>query len=339
MSKNVLLNLCLVFSLIVCAVAFSACGELKDGSYEEAGVIYNVSNHSAQIAGATGDVAEITIPTEYKGVKVVGIQDDAFKNSNITKISFEQKEYDSFFTIGEQAFMNSQIKSIENLPANSNLNENSLEGLKNLETITTYGQGEFSVVNNALVQTKNENSKYLRLIPASSQPQDNFVDGTYTVTGYTQIFDYALQYNKYITNVVICSDVMRIESYAFANINLSSVTFEDMDGKEVFVDGTAFTAHKDLKIFIPATTDYEMSSWLSYSKNFIYGHNWLVHPVGCDNDRQHCHGGRLGSTVPASYEGYSYSKNGNSASINANYTYNTTLPDYMLKTYDDMVQE
>ena len=340
MVKTFVSNLCLVISIFACSLLFTACGNgtLKNGNYEDAGVKYYVSNNSATITGVSVNATEIVVPTEFKGVKVVGISDNALKGSSVTKVSFEQKEYKSFY-FGEEVFSNSQIKSIENLPANVSMSENSLAGLKNLETISTYGVGKFSAVNNALIQTKDENTKYLRLLPANSQPQDNFDNGTYTVTGFNWIFDYAVQHNKYIKNLIICSDIERIESYAFTNINLNSVTFADEASKEVFVDNTAFTAHKDLKIYVPCETQQELSSWLSLSKNYIYGHNWLVHPVGCNNEGRHCHGGRLGNTVPKSYTGWSYSISGDMYTINANYTYRSTIPNYMLKTYDEIVAE
>ena len=340
MLKTILSNVCLAVVILASGLIFSACGDstLKNGTYEDAGVIYNVSNNSATITGVSESATEIVVPTEFKGVKVVGISDNALNGSSVTKVSFEQKEYKSFY-FGEEVFSNSQIKSIENLPANVSMSENSLAGLKNLETISTYGVGEFSVVNNALIQTKDENTKYLRLLPANSQPQDNFNNGTYTVTGYNWVFDYAVEYNQFIKDLIICNDIQRIESYAFANINLNSVTFADEESKEVFVDNTAFTAHKDLKIYVPCETKQELSSWLSYSKNYLDNHNWLIHPVNCTNNEQHCHGGELVNTVPVSYTGWSYSISGNSVAINANYTHTGTMPDYMLKTYDEIVAE
>lgn len=341
MLKNILSNVCLAVVILASGLIFSACGDstLKNGTYEDAGVIYNVSNNSATITGVSESATEIVVPTEFKGVKVVGISDNALSGSSVTKVSFEQKDF-KLLSLGEKVFSNSQVKTIENLPANVSMSENSLEGLKNLETISTYGVGEFSVVNNALIQTKDENTKYLRLLPANSQPQDNFNNGTYTVTGYNWVFDYAVEYNQFIKDLIICNDIQRIESYAFANINLDSITFaDDVSKNDIFVDGTAFTAHKDLKIYVPAETQQELSSWLNYSKNYIYGHNWLVHPVGCTNEGQHCHGGRLGNTVPASYTGWRYSISGNKYTINANYTYISTIPNYMLKTYDEIVAE
>ncbi len=326
--------------MITSCFVICGCGDktLKNGTYNEAGVIYEIVNNSAIVVGATEDATEITIPVQYKGAKIKGVGNNAFENSQITKVTFEENDFAEFFSIGSNAFRGSQIVSINNLPADATLSEDSLAGLEKLESITTFGNGELSVVNNALIQTIDENTKYLRLLPASAEPQDNFVNGTYTVTGYSYIYDYAVQNNKYISNLIICSDIDRIESYAFDKINLQSITFMDEQGKEVFIDATAFIAHKDLLIFVPATDTFELSSWMSYSKNYLWRKNWLIHPTDCNNTNQHCHGGNLNQTVTKSYEGWTYSINDNMASIKTNnITFNCEMPDYMLKTYEEIV--
>ena len=136
-----------------------------------------------------------------------------------------------------------------------------------------------------------------------------------TLTGYNKINDYAFAGNKFITDVVIMDDIARVESYVFKDVNLQSVTLSGDNAKDVFLDGVAFDANKNLKVFVPATNTREIRSWLSYSKNFIYSHNLLVHPVGCSNSQNHVHGIRSRAGATGSYEGYTYSINGTIISI------------------------
>ena len=207
-------------------------------------------------------------------------------------------------------------------------------GLKNLEKITVYGTGEYYIENGNLIKDDtdlftNEEIKILVLAPANMQPTANFNNGTYTITGVDKVYDYAFDSNRFITDIIIEEDVKRIESYAFQNVTLNSITIKNTDRFDIFIDGTAFDAHKDLKIYVPATTDYEMDSWLG-NTNFLQSHNWLIHPESCTRDDMHMHGLR-NTSADGTIEGYKYtlSDDEKTASIQAIYTITQSYPDYM----------
>ena len=307
--------------LSVSCVFLTACNDdVKDGRYFQNGVAYQVENHTVKVVGVedvNSTYDNLVIEPEFKGLSVSGIESEAFKNVKANKVSFKAENYSNIFSIGEGAFDGSQIESIENLPANLMFGDETFMGLNNLQSISVFGTGALSVENGVLVETEN-NLKTLILAPAASIPQTNFEDGTLTLTGYNQIKDYAFAGNKFITDVVIMDDVVRVESYVFKDVDLQSVTLSGENAKDVFLDGVAFDANKNLKVFVPATTDYEVRSWLSYSKNFIWSHNLLVHPVGCSNSQNHVHGMRSQFGVTGSYEGYTYSIDGTSIRIDGN---------------------
>lgn len=298
--------------LSVSCVFLTACNDdVKDGRYVQNGVEYQVENHTVKVVGVedvNSTYDNLVIEPEFKGLSVSRIESEAFKNVKANKISFKTENYSNIFSIGKGAFDGSQIESIENLPANLIFGDETFMGLNNLQSISVFGTGALSVENGVLVETEN-NLKTLILAPAASIPQANFEDGTLTLTGYNKINDYAFAGNKFITDVVIVDDITRVESYVFKDVNLQRVTLNGDNAKDVFLDGLAFDANKNLKVFVPATTDYEIRSWLSYSKNFIYSHNLLVHPVGCSNSQNHVHGIRSRAGATGSYEGYTYSIN------------------------------
>lgn len=287
------------------ALAFAGCDNTPaDGEYTEGGLVFEVKNHGATVVGAETGATEVTIPAEFKGLDVDGIAENALADSSVKKLIFST-ELDTFFSIGAFAFENSAIEEIVNFPANIDLIDyNAFAGMKNLKSISVSGTGKFSVENGALMQTE-KGEKYLRLLPAASEPTVNFTDGTYTVTGVDRVFNHAASYNRFITDVVIGNDVGRVQEDAFSHIKLNSVSIaEGSDIYDLMVEGGAFTVHKDLKIFVPAKSDSEVNSWLHYSKNFVYNHNLLVHPAGCERTDVHCHGLRNTHGTDGSLEGY-----------------------------------
>ena len=313
----------------------TACGGVADGTYTENGLIFKVENQNVYITGAEEGATEVTIPAEFKNLTVYAIEEEAFKDSAVTKISFEEKDY-RLFSIGVHAFDNSAVKEIINLPANVTMGDKVFSGLKNLEKITVYGTGDYYIENGNLIKDDtdlftDEEVKILVLAPANMQPTANFDNGTYTITGVDEIYDYAFDSNKYITDIIIEEDVKRIESYAFQNVVLNSVTIKNTDRFDIFIDGTAFYAHKDLKIYVPATTNSEMNSWLG-NTNFLQSHNWLIHPESCTRDDMHMHGLRS-SMATGSIWGYDYSldDDGNMANIKINSSTSAmqSYPDYM----------
>lgn len=319
--------------LSVSCVFLTACNDdVKDGLYVQNGVEYQVENHTVKVVGVedvNSTYDNLVIEPEFKGLSVSRIESEAFKNVKANKISFKAENYSNIFSIGKGAFDGSQIVSIENLPANLIFGDETFMGLNNLQSISVFGTGELSVENGVLVETEN-NLKTLVLAPAGTMPQANFLDGTLTLTGYNKINDYAFAGNKFITDVVIVDDITRVESYAFKDVNLQSVTLSGDNAKDVFLDGVAFDANKNLKVFVPATNTSEIRSWLSYSKNFIYSHSLLVHPVGCSNSQNHIHGIRSQAGASGSYEGYTYSIDGTTISIDIgiNSSVTVTCPSY-----------
>lgn len=308
---TILLAAVVAFSLF----AFAGCDDTPaDGEYTEGGLIFEVKNHGATVVGAESGATEVTVPAEFKGLDVEGIAKNAFQNSSIKKLTFAEG-LDSFFSIGEFVFENSSVEEIVNFPANIDLIDyNAFAGMKNLKSISVSGEGKFSVENGALMQTE-EGEKYLRLLPAASEPQANFEDGTYTVTGVDRVFNHAASYNRFITDVVIESDVGRVQDDAFSHIKLNSVSVAEGTGySDLMVEGGAFTLHKDLKIFVPAKNDSEVDSWLNYSKNLVYNHSLLVHPSGCERTDVHCHGIRT-SLANGSFAGYDCRLNEESQTI------------------------
>ena len=317
----------------VSCVFLTACNDdVKDGLYVQNGVEYQVENHTVKVVGVedvNSTYDNLVIEPEFKGLSVSRIESEAFKNVKANKISFKAENYSNIFSIGKGAFDGSQIVSIENLPANLIFGDETFMGLNNLQSISVFGTGELSVENGVLVETEN-NLKTLVLAPAGAIPQANFEDGTLTLTGYNKINDYAFAGNKFITDVVIVDDIARVESYVFKDVNLQSVTLSGDNAKDVFLDGLAFDANKNLKVFVPATNTSEIRSWLSYSKNFIYSHSLLVHPVGCSNSQNHIHGIRSQAGASGSYEGYTYSIDGTTISIDIgiNSSVTVTCPSY-----------
>ena len=319
--------------LSVSCVFLTACNDdVKDGRYVQNGVKYQVENHTVKVVGVedvNSAYDNLVIEPEFKGLSVSGIESEAFKNVKANKISFKAENYSNIFSIGKGAFDGSQIVSIENLPANLIFGDETFMGLNNLQSISVFGTGELSVENGVLVETEN-NLKTLILAPAGTMPQTNFSDGTLTLTGYNKINDYAFAGNKFITDVVIVDDITRVESYVFKDVNLQSVTLSGDNAKDVFLDGLAFDANKNLKVFVPATNTSEIRSWLSYSKNFIFSHSLLVHPVGCSNSQNHIHGIRSQAGASGSYEGYTYSIDGTTIRIDIgnNSSVTVTCPSY-----------
>lgn len=319
--------------LSVSCVFLTACNDdVKDGRYVQNGVAYQVENHNVKVVGVedvNNTYDNLVIEPKFKNISVSRIESEAFKNVKANKISFKAENYSNIFSIGKGAFDGSQIESIENLPANLIFGDETFMGLNNLQSISVFGTGELSVENGVLVETEN-NLKTLILAPAGAIPQANFEDGTLTLTGYNKINDYAFAGNKFITDVVIIDDITRVESYAFKDVNLQSVTLSGDNAKDVFLDSLAFDANKKLKVFVPATNTSEIRSWLSYSKNFIYSHSLLVHPVGCSNSQNHIHGIRSQAGASGSYEGYTYSIDGTTISIDIgiNSSVTVTCPSY-----------
>lgn len=89
----------------------------------------------------------------------------------------------------------------------------------------------------------------------------------------------------------------------------------------VMIEGGAFTAYKGLKIYVPAESNSEMSTWLSNSKNYIYRHNLLIHPVGCDRTDAHIHGIRNQAGANAVLAGYDITLHEDSQTIDIDGTY------------------
>ena len=336
MKKFKIFSMLALSALALTTGAFlTACGGVADGTYTENGLIFKVENQNVYITGAEEGATEVTIPAEFKNLTVYAIEEKAFRDSTVTKISFEEKDY-RLFSIGVHAFDNSAVKEIINLPANVTMGDKVFSGLKNLEKITVYGTGDYYIENGNLIKDDtdlftDEEVKILVLAPANMQPTANFDNGTYTITGVDEVYDYAFDSNKYITDIIIEEDVKRIESYAFQNVVLNSVTIKNTDRFDIFIDGTAFYAHKDLKIYVPATTNSEMNSWLG-NTNFLQSHNWLIHPESCTRDDMHMHGLRS-SMATGSIWGYDYSLDdgGNMANIKINSSTSAmqSYPDYM----------
>ncbi len=329
MKKTLLAALAACLSVCLCFGIFAACGgdELKDGTYTENGLIFTVENRNVTITGVEEGVSEVTVPAQFKGVDVDGIAENALAESSVKKLTFSEG-LSQFFSIGAFAFNLSSIEEIIHFPANiSMINMDALAGLKNLKSITVTGEGEFSIENGALIQTE-EDQKVLRLLPAASEPQSNYnaETKTYTVTGYSEVFNHAVSYNQYIENVTIGKDTVRVQEDAFSHIKLTSVTMERDDDEyngvsNVMIEGGAFTAYKGLKIYVPAESNSEMSTWLSNSKNYIYGHNLLIHPVGCDRTDAHIHGIRNQLGANAVLAGYDITLHEDSQTIDIDGTY------------------
>ena len=301
--KNNILTIAVVLFVFTISMFLTACGGVKEGEYTENGLKFQVKNNSATVVGIEDNVTEVSIPSKFKGLSVAGIKENAFENSKVKKVAFNEEIYSNFY-ISENVFNNSDVENIENLPANASLDYRTFEGIKNLKSISVYGDGKYKVENGALVEISGD-VKNLKLVPSAAIPQANFENGTYTISGYYTVSQNAFANNKFITDVVIGEGVKYVNENAFANINLNSVTIQNTNKSDLFIDDEAFTVHKNLKIFVPATTNQEMKSWLSYSKNFVYSYNWIVHPVGCTDNTPHIHGLR-GTMVNGSLEGYSY---------------------------------
>ena len=333
--KKKLSTLFLALAVLLVPIAVVACGGNVEGTFTENGIVYEVANHSATVIGAEEGATEATISTEIKGATVDRIAEEAFKDNTIlTKLAFVNGDYS--LVISSNAFYNSNIETIENLPANTTLSSKALFGLKNLKSISVQGEGELSVENGALVEN-GDGYKALILLPAGVAPQTNFEDGTYTLTGYTQVNAGSGAFNQFITDIVIAEDVYRLNADAFSYINLNSVTVMSDD---TFIDSLAFTSHKDLKVYINATSS-DFSGFMRLSKNYVYGHEWLVHPIGCTDSSQHMHG-EIDGQVPASYESLEWSLRGEDGfsvetSAFGGVTIMGTLPSYMLETYEEAI--
>ncbi len=328
--KNFLMFI-LVFTLLFISMFMTACGGTGDGSYTENGLILEVKNHSVNIVGVEDNVEQVQIPVNFNELKIEGIKTGAFQSDSLKKISFEQSTFANF-SIYSNAFDQSSVEIIENLPSNVILNQDSFAGLENLKSISVYGEGNLSVENGALIEIDN-GTKGLRLLPAGSEPLTNYEEGIYTITGFDIIYSNALSYNKYIKDIVIADDIVRLNSDICTHVKLNSITIQNTDYFDLFIDSGAFTIHKDLKVYVPANTDREMNSWLNYSKNFIYGYNWLVHPVGCNESGAHLHG--IKTQVDGSIEGYSYEEGATSINIDVGSYFVTGIkvPNYMFQEY------
>ena len=316
----------LTMILLSMAVAFAACGGSggnapKNGTYTENGLVFEVKDRDVHVIGAEEGATEATVPAKFRGLEVDGIAENALEESSLKKLTFAD-DLSVYFSIGAYAFNLSSIEEIAGFPADiSMIDYNALAGLKNLKSITVSGEGEFSVENGALIQTDEGGAKILRLLPAASEPQANYdkETKTYTVSGFSQVFNHAASYNQFIENVVVGADVSRVQEDAFSHIKLASVTMEGDEDEyngvsDVMIEGGAFTAHKDLKIYVPATDDSQMRTWLSNSKNYIYGHNLLVHPVACSRTDAHIHGVR-NTLASGSYAGYDITLNDSNRTI------------------------
>lgn len=156
MKKTLLAALAACLSVCLCFGIFAACGgdELKDGTYTENGLIFTVENRNVTITGVEEGVSEVTVPSQFKGVDVDGIAENALAESSVKKLTFSEG-LSQFFSIGAFAFNLSSIEEIIHFPANiSMINMDALAGLKNLKSITVTGEGEFSIENGALIQTE-----------------------------------------------------------------------------------------------------------------------------------------------------------------------------------------
>ena len=310
-------------------LAFTACGEPTSGQFTENGVTYNVENFTATVIDFESGATEATVAAEIQGADVMAIKTDAFKDSTITTLTFAPELAGTSLMIEENAFSNSAIKNIVNLPADTILDIDAFADMQNLESITVNGTGELSIENGALVRTTGTETVFV-LQPASTAPQTNFEVGTLTLTGYDRFMQNSFAYNKFVTDVIINPDVVRVSDDAFKGVTVSTITFAEVDRYEVTeVESLAFEINKNVKIFVPATNDNEIDSWINYSNSLIEAYAWIVHPTGCSNDNpQHVHEVPT-AVMSASFEGISYTLNSTGTAASFGNVMNWSLPSYM----------
>ena len=97
--------------------------------------------------GSSATIGELTIPRQIKGIIVKEIGKKAFVNKGITKLTFTQDS--EVETIGNNAFENNPIESIELSPSILNIKDYAFQNCKYLQSIdtvnvTTIGQYAFS---------------------------------------------------------------------------------------------------------------------------------------------------------------------------------------------------
>ena len=293
----------LLLALVALTALLGGCsGGVSDGTYTENGLRFEVRNHAATVIGCEEGTEQASTPAQFRGLNVQGIAEGAFRdNPDLKELSFSGQP--ESFLIGSEAFRGSEIQTIANLPANATFAQDALAGLSALKSVTVSGTGPLCVEDGALIHTDDDGTRTLRLLPAAAVPQKNFSDGTYTVTGVDVVAPHAAESCSAITRVLLAADVSRIQKDAFAHLCLECVTIAGETPGALMIEENAFPVHKDLRILVPATDDTTMKSWLTLSKNYVYGHNLLVHPAACTREDMHCHGMRT-TLASGSFEGY-----------------------------------
>ncbi len=180
--------------------------------FDEATNSYHVSRYN-------GTESEIIIPSVYLDYPVVGIDDNAFQDMNITAITIP----DMVESIGSNAFLNcsnltgvKMSQNIKSIGERAFFNCSSLEKITlpdSLESIEYYAFAGTKLYNDNFTQSEPLYiGKYLIRVSEEASGVLEIKDGTVLIA------DYALCDCIHISSVVIPTSVKYVGNYAFANM-------------------------------------------------------------------------------------------------------------------------
>lgn len=244
--------LALVFTLIACALPFSA-GALtySNGDFY---LEINASAGYASVVQYKGNGTTVEIPSTFNGYPVTTIDDETFYDcSNLTSITIPK----SVTTIGDYAFQNCTALETISIPSSvTSMGRNAFYGCTSLNYVefnasvsaipnnTFYNCTSLAELNIASTVTAIGNSAFYNCSALTTVP-----------TGAVESFGQRAFYNSGIVSLIVSERVATLPYYSFANCSsLEKVVFF---GTDTVIDATAFSNSPNLTFYCKSGSDAE----------------------------------------------------------------------------------
>ena len=232
------------------------------------GIIYDVSADGtyAEVIGYNGTATKVKIASEYQGVPVTGIYDNAFSGSQITSVVIP----DSVTTIGNLAF--SSCHSLTNVLlgnsvkviGNSAFASTKIVSITFPDSVTNIGTGLFSDCYSLETVVF---SKKMTTISRFTFEKCDALRSVVIPYGIEVIDDYAFG-SSGINSITIPDSVTKIGNSAFYATNLTSITIPE---NVISIGSNAFMyCSKLISIEIPDSIQYVGGGIFSYCPQITY---------------------------------------------------------------------
>ncbi len=281
--KKIFANIFIFALLICCCFTLIACGDGNqdnngdNGDDNNTGFYFalNEAQNGYCMTGYNGNDTEVTIPSTYKNLPVVGIKGNSiFRDSTITKVSIPNSVVeigdsifydatnltevvfpDNLVSIGNRAFENTKLTKV-NLPTTlTNIGYCAFQGVTTLQ--------EFIIAKDAQIESINQSAFEGCTSLSVVELSDNVTSlGYMAFGGCSSLVNLNLNHVKEISsrcfkdctklkNVDFGDSLEKIESEAFEGTNLESVVLPDTCAK---IGSFAFGSCLQLKnVYIPSS--------------------------------------------------------------------------------------